>query len=171
MQFCQRQQQRLHTEGHADAALAAEPAMPSATPAAAAAAASASASSSGVSPPPRFSPATVSWLRMLCLDMLSTLQAACPGFMRTFMNMRHLHAGVLAEKPPEQFITMTRGKKKNKKNKVRQKSSKSKQHAHTMALDSNSHSCLLFFLSFLSSRLIRMSNVNAKKPSMLFMRT
>jgi hypothetical protein len=80
LQFCKRQQQRIAIAGSADIAMAAS------LPPSSSSSAGAPAYTSSLS-----SPATLSWLRLLCLDFLTSLQAACPGFIRTFMQPHSHH--------------------------------------------------------------------------------
>lgn len=121
LQFCQRQQRGAHE--HGDAIVGAS-----------------------VGPPPALSsqlsaPATVSWLRVLCVDMLATLQAVCPGFLRTFMDQQYLHAAKFAAPAPEPFVNShVRGRGKRAK-KVRTTGA----HERTQRHDAGARSSALTF--------------------------
>lgn len=110
MHFCQRQQQRTSDDGDAIVGAA-------------------------VGPPPALSinlsaPATLSWLRVLCVDMLCSLQAACPGFLRSFLDQRYLHAAKFAAPMPEPFVNSNlRGRGKRAK-KVTRHTTNQSTHTH-----------------------------------------
>jgi len=112
LSFCQRQQDRLPAGTHMLSTNSSDVA--DAARAGATTAGSAPAFTSSLS-----SAASIHWLRMLCVDMLSSLQTACPGFLRSHMLSRYLPGTAVQSASSDQFVTQQRGKGARKR-KVRQ---------------------------------------------------
>jgi hypothetical protein len=91
--FCKRQQQRLQDGGISQSAFSAPIAR----------------GADGSMPPipssSYSSPSTITWMRLLCLDFLSTLQNAQPGFMRRFMEAQVQHVNTLTHSSGGNLMT------------------------------------------------------------------
>jgi hypothetical protein len=120
LQFCQRQQRRLQ---EATPSTAAVPPPTSLSDSLSAQLPPAGTSSIGA-------PSTLTWLRVLCLDMLSTVHTSCPGFIRAHMETKFLHSNALVTPNDDNHITHQRGNRQGKHSRKRTVSNEIREHAY-----------------------------------------